>query len=1046
MGSSKKRSTVGYYYFLGFHLIFCHGPIDRATKYYADKKIAWQGETTGGTVGIFSLGLFGGNEKEGGIGGLFDFEFGKLDQVQNSYLTSKVYPQLVPAFRGLFGVIARQVYIGTTTYLKNMAVFASRIHVRTANGIEQWYDEKAEIGFSQHADTLTIAYDDYTGPNLAFTRQAQMTFDDGTYLHLFVVDTPTPNFIYRYKILKTDLSTYSAETFPDDPYWPNLLDGSGDISACVQWGISSVDGVTPAIFLLDYTSPPVSVRIIDASAVNDAATGWEYMTYSIKDGKFFLCVEFGTGPDDEDGGSSVYDLNNAFNVATLVYSTDMDGPYGSDSDIHLGTNFYYTLTRKGYVCCYSKTWDLLWATPFYAHLPPPLRKIGAGNDIYMREESDGVVVLRASIRFVRVSKAGAFLMGDITSTNYPDTAVDNHGGALFDVTNGKWYSLTPQGATGHTSLAVYNLHSPAINGDMNPAHIIRECLTDPDWGMGYQDGDIDNTSFTLAADTLWSEGFGLSLLWSKQTTIEQFITEVIKHIDASLYLDRTTGKFVLKLIRDDFSTGSLTVLDESIIEKIDNFVRPTTGELTNSVTVQYWDTENNVDASVTVQDIALVQMQQATISATLPYPGITRAPLASRVAQRDLKTLSTPIASCTLYCNQEAAGLNIGDPFKLSWADYDIVEMVMRVTGIAFGDGRKNQVRITCTQDIYKLPTLAMIIPDIAVLPPVNPVPFPITKRLPYEIPYLEAVQQLTQATVDAAIAANAAEGYVGVAIGSPVSGALNGKMYVDVGAGYEYQTDINFAPTAKLATAIVSKTQNVLTISDAVMFTSVPAGSWFQIGTELFAYLSTTAPNTISVKRGVLDTVPVLHDIGARLYFWDVFSTSDDTAYETGEDVNIKVTSITGQGELALASAPVDTLTIVGRMARPYPPANVTLNSDYDPETLTTPVTIEWADRNRKTQTGSTLLGYYDGSVALETGVTYNIRLFNATTEALIFSDTGITAPYDLTIDNTLPQRIELESIRDGLTSYQFYSHTFNVGSAPGAGWGSAWGASWGS
>jgi len=53
--------------------------------------------------------------------------------------------------------------------------------------------------------------------------------------------------------------------------------------------------------------------------------------------------------------------------------------------------------------------------------------------------------------------------------------------------------------------------SISLNGVIcaNPAHIIYECLTNPVWGMGYPISIIDNTSFTQAADTFYSEGLRL---------------------------------------------------------------------------------------------------------------------------------------------------------------------------------------------------------------------------------------------------------------------------------------------------------------------------------------------------------------------------------------------------------------------------------------------------------------------------------------------------------------------------------------------------------
>ena len=66
-----------------------------------------------------------------------------------------------------------------------------------------------------------------------------------------------------------------------------------------------------------------------------------------------------------------------------------------------------------------------------------------------------------------------------------------------------------------------------VGGDMNPAHILREVLTDPDWGMGYPEADVDNASFTAAADTLYSEGMGMSILWDKQQQLSDFLAIVL---------------------------------------------------------------------------------------------------------------------------------------------------------------------------------------------------------------------------------------------------------------------------------------------------------------------------------------------------------------------------------------------------------------------------------------------------------------------------------------------------------------------------------------
>lgn len=72
-------------------------------------------------------------------------------------------------------------------------------------------------------------------------------------------------------------------------------------------------------------------------------------------------------------------------------------------------------------------------------------------------------------------------------------------------------------------------HRPDL---LNPAHIIRECLTDPDWGLGYQASDVDDAAFTYAADLLYIENFGLESGSSKN---QQNVTQEARKLMEKLY-------------------------------------------------------------------------------------------------------------------------------------------------------------------------------------------------------------------------------------------------------------------------------------------------------------------------------------------------------------------------------------------------------------------------------------------------------------------------------------------------------------------------------
>ena len=110
---------------------------------------------------------------------------------------------------------------------------------------------------------------------------------------------------------------------------------------------------------------------------------------------------------------------------------------------------------------------------------------------------------------------------------------------------------------GDSQALVASLRGAFGNGpDMNPAHIIRECLTNRDWGLGYAGVEI-GASFAMAADVLYTEGFGLSLIWQQDSSIGEFIAGILDHIDATLFIDRRTGLWEIRLIRADYTAATL---------------------------------------------------------------------------------------------------------------------------------------------------------------------------------------------------------------------------------------------------------------------------------------------------------------------------------------------------------------------------------------------------------------------------------------------------------------------------------------------------------
>ena len=66
----------------------------------------------------------------------------------------------------------------------------------------------------------------------------------------------------------------------------------------------------------------------------------------------------------------------------------------------------------------------------------------------------------------------------------------------------------------------FNPTKQVVDGVANGGHILYDCLTNSDWGLGIDFGSIDTNSFTEATDRLFAESFGLSIILAKPSPID----------------------------------------------------------------------------------------------------------------------------------------------------------------------------------------------------------------------------------------------------------------------------------------------------------------------------------------------------------------------------------------------------------------------------------------------------------------------------------------------------------------------------------------------
>ncbi|WLT30764.1 phage tail protein [Geothrix sp. PMB-07] len=418
-----------------------------------------------------------------------------------------------------------------------------------------------------------------------------------------------------------------------------------------------------------------------------------------------------------------------------------------------------------------------------------------------------------------------------------------------------------------------------LNGDANAAEVIYEVLTSQECGMAQPVDLVDIPSFQAAAQQLASEGFGISGIWESGDA-RSFIEEILRTIDGCNFLDFSTGKWRITLARGGYNVATLPVLDgHSSIQALEGYSEVALDESTNQVQVSYTSRASNFSTKqVQAQAFANIRYQDAVVNASLSYPMISKASLAAKVADRDLRAYSTPLAKGDLICTRVARTLRPGDLFVLRWAPLGIDQVVCRVLKISRGDLQSSGIRISFLKDVFSLGSALYGAPASSgwVDPGVTPQP-------------CEA-----QALMEAPYWAVGASRQV-FAIGSRADQVtLDAEIWTNEGAGYLQTGNLpSLTPTGLLTSAYGCKTAALdpvgFTVSGGSDLAQLPGFStnsdgrarganlaYFPATGELVSWTTAVAnvdgSFTVSaVLRGVIDTVPSDNAAGDRVWFFSV-------------------------------------------------------------------------------------------------------------------------------------------------------------------------------
>jgi hypothetical protein len=592
-------------------------------------------------------------------------------------------------------------------------------------------------------------------------------------------------------------------------------------------------------------------------------------------------------------------------------------------------------------------------------------------------------------------------------------------------TTAGWQGGTPW----NPSQAAITLSSGVVG--MNAAHIVYECLTNSDWGLGYPPSQIDTTSFLAAATQMYTEGLGLCLLWDRHDTIESFLQDIMDYIDGILITDRQTGLFNLTLLRGGYDVSTLPVYDQDNVLEFTSYEAPTITGTVNELVITYVDptiggATYGGEQAVSVQALGAVQAQGVVVTQKKDYPGIATADLALRIAQRDLARLSTALKKVQFKLDRNAWTLVPGDLFVLNFPAYGINSLVMRVGDCDYGSVTSSAITITSLQDVFSLPAASYV--SIPVTGWAAPNGNPVVPTLFHgeEMSYRD-IQRLFASN---AYAATTCYDMLGVARPNGLQIYWQVWAYVSPAAPTDYANG-QFTPYAQLAASCQPFDASV-TLQSGLDLDEIVVGTQAIIVDTVIEVVKVTSinltTNTLGILRGCVDTLPAAHGSGTAIFFLDgVYGGTDGVQYTPSETVEMTPAPVTGTGALNQASAPVISIVMHGRAALPYPPAYLTIaGTRWDLVTsVSGSFTVAWRERNRLTQ-GDQLVDQTAATVTPELNTRYCLTFTGSSGLLATMSNIG-TPTATVELDYTGAVTMTLYSTNDNGNSTQQYSVTFN-------------------
>ncbi|MCO7057182.1 phage tail protein [Pseudomonas juntendi] len=530
-------------------------------------------------------------------------------------------------------------------------------------------------------------------------------------------------------------------------------------------------------------------------------------------------------------------------------------------------------------------------------------------------------------------------------------------------------SRFPKSPTGNTALEV-------VGDDANPAYVIYEFLTDQRFGASISKSLVDVTTFESVAQALFGEGYGVSGVVDSSKTASAIVDDLLKIINGNLATDAATGRLKLKIVREDYDISTLPVVDASNIKSLSNFNRGSLDTAVNEVKVKYLSIADGfTERTATAQNLGLRIHKGDSDGVSYDTPSISTAALAAKIAQREMRPLSVPLASCVVECNRSMFDAEMCDVVLLSWPPLKVEKMVMRVMGVDLGSLEDSTIKLSLSQDVFGVTNTVYSDGTDKVW-----------AKLTFE-PSTPPSLEIVEAPAIFASAAGLTRSLL-VLAEQPSAGQQYKLLTRQDGESWADQGDAAFTPVFEL---VDTMSAGAWTMADGpIIRGNVDELDTYSVGEnrqalgimwidgEWLSYESTiqltsTTCQLKNIRRGLFGTIPIEHLAGQKIWAVSEGHGITNGQFAKGSTVYLKTLVQTQTRRQTIEESTEQLYGVQGTNDQPLPPGHLRVNGGEGGE-VSGIATLSWRARGGSGQE----VVFYDDDISQASASTYEITVLN--------------------------------------------------------------------